>query len=61
MDDLNIKFEEYGREEVINFVGFVYNCINPKYWNMLINDLKRFLEIVPKDLIQKIEFYAKFR
>ena len=61
VDDLNIKFLEYGREEVINFVGFVYNCINPKYWNMLINDLKRFLEIVPKDLIQKIEFYAKFR
>ena len=61
VDDLNIKFLEYGREEVINFVGFIYNCINPKYWNMLINDLKRFLEIVPKDLIQKIEFYAKFR
>ena len=61
VDNLNIKFLEYGNEGVIDFVGFVYSYINPKYWNMLIYDLKRFLEIIPKDLIQKIEFYAKFR
>ena len=61
VDKLMIKFSEYGREEMINFVGFVYNYINQRYWDMLIYGLKRFLEIIPKDLIQKIEFYAKFR
>ena len=37
------------------------NYIMPKYTEMVINDLKRFLEIIPKDLFKKIEFYAKFR
>ena len=61
VDNLMIKYISYGREKVIDFIGFAYNYIIQKYTEMVINDLKRFLEIIPKDLFKKIEFYAKFR
>ena len=61
VDNLMIKFISNGREGMIDFIGFAYNFINPKYSEMVINELKRFLEIVPKDLIKKIEFYAQFK
>ena len=61
VDNLMIKFISNGREGMIDFIGFAYNFINPKYSEMVVNELKRFLEIVPKDLIKKIEFYAQFK
>ena len=60
VNDLMIKFIDGQFEEMINFIGFVYNYINQKYWDMIIYCVKRFLEIIPKDLIKKTEFYAQF-
>ena len=60
VENLMIKFIDGFNEEIVNFIGFVYNFINRNYWYMIIYCVKRFLEITPKDLIQKTEFYAKF-
>ena len=39
----------------------VYNFINPRFHERIISGVKGYLKLLPKDLIQKIEFYAKFR
>ena len=55
-----IKYISHGKQTMISFTGFAYNYIIPIYSEMVINLLKRFLEIIPKDLIKKIKFYVKF-
>ena len=61
IDNLNIKYISHGKSKIITFTGFAYNYIIPIYSEIMVNHLKRFLEIIPKDLIKKVEFYANFR
>ena len=58
---LMIKFNSSRGEEIIDFCSFVFNCIKESYWESFFNDVKRFLELIPKDLIEQCSFYAKFR
>ena len=61
VENLTVKFIDYGTERIVDFIGFVYNFINPRFHERIISGVKGYLKLLPKDLIQKIEFYAKFR
>lgn len=43
------------------FNDFVSKYVTEKDINRIINETKRFLEIVPLDLIKKIHFIANFK
>ena len=61
VDKLMIKYYTNNRILNIDFNGFVYNYIIEKYWEMFFNNIKIFLELIPKDLLEKISFYAQFK
>ena len=59
--NLNITFIDRRKAtKDFNFILFCINFINETYVERAINECKRFLSIVPKDLIKKIKFYVKF-
>ena len=61
VSNLNITFIDRKKAtRDFNFILFCYNFINETYMERAINECKRFLSIVPKDLIKKIKFYVKF-
>ena len=60
VDDLIITFKDKREEMYINFTEFCHIFIVPKYTDMIINLLKRFLELIPLDLLHKIKFIAQF-
>ena len=61
VDNLVIKYNTNKRILNLDFNGFVYNYIIEKYWEMFFNNIKIFLELIPKDLHEKISFYAQFK
>ena len=58
----NLIIKYYTDEGILNldYNGFVYNYIKENYWEKYFNNIKRFLELIPKDLLKKISFYAEF-
>ena len=60
INDLIIAFKEEEIENYIYFIDFVNTRINKKYINMIIEETKRFIEIIPSDLLEKIKFVAEF-
>ena len=60
INDLIIAFKEEEIENYIFFIDFVNTRINKKYINMIIEETKRFIEIIPSDLLEKIKFVAEF-
>ena len=61
INDLIITFKEHREDIYLYFIDFVYNYVAKKYINIVIEEVKRFLEIVPLDLLDKIKFIAKFK
>ena len=60
-DNLNIVLVDGNSIIDYSFIAFCYTFISKNYCQIVINEFKRFLSLLPKDLIQKIKFYAKFR
>ena len=58
--ELVIIFKDGGYEEEIILDIFLKLYISMKYYNRVINQVKRFLEIIPLDLYEKIKFIAEF-
>ena len=60
VDKLQIKFKKYKKVQIVDFTTFVYNCINENYWDKIISGVKKYLAILPKEIIERIEFVAAF-
>ena len=60
ISETKIIFRDQDGEIKINYLDFLNNFIAKKYTNMVINQLKRFLEIIPLDLLNKIKFIGEF-
>ena len=60
VDKLQIKFKKYKKVQIVDFTTFVYNCINENYWDKIISGVKKYLAILPKEIIERIEFVADF-
>ena len=58
--ELNIIYKEEDYDSKINLDLFLKLFIPKKYYNMVIDSVKRFLEIIPLNLYDKIKFIAKF-
>ena len=58
--ELNIIYKEEDYDSKINLDLFLKLFIPKKYYNMVIDGVKRFLEIIPLNLYDKIKFIAKF-
>ena len=61
LNEMVINYKKNNDDNYIYFFQFVFMYINPKYTEMIINTTKRFLEIIPHNLLDKIKFIAKFR
>ena len=44
----------------VDFSSFVYNYIMENYWEIYFYNIKRFLELIPKDLLKHISFYVNY-
>ena len=60
VDDMNISFKSGEENLFLYFNDFINVFINKKYSQRIIDQVKRFLEIIPVDLIGKISFVAEF-
>ena len=60
VDKLQIKYKNYKKVQIVDFTTFVYNCINENYWDKIISGVKKYLAILPKEIIERIEFVAAF-
>ena len=58
--ELVIIFKDGDIEEKIGLNIFLMLYISKKYHDMVINSVKRFLEIIPLNLFEKIKFIAEF-
>ena len=61
IDNLMIKYKIGNKILDLDYNGFVYNYIKENYWEIYFSNIKRFLELIPKDLLPRISFYADFR
>ena len=57
INNLNIIRKSIFSEKTVKFIEYINGINNPV---LLKSTFKRFLEIIPKDLIKQISFYAKF-
>ena len=60
VDNLKIKYYYNKKEINIDFSSFVYNYIRDNYWESYFYNIKRFLELIPKDLLKHISFYVNY-
>ena len=61
VDNLMINYHLHNNKIInLDFNGFVYNYIRENYWERLFNSIKRFIGLIPKDLLKQISFYADF-
>ena len=60
VNKLTVEYKKRNKNIFINFIDFTNIYVSKIYTDMVIQSVKRFLEIVPKDLIDKIKFIAKF-
>ena len=61
VEDLTISYIQFDEEMYIYFLDFANNCIAKKFIQIVIDEQKRFLEIIPLDLLDKIKFIAQFK
>ena len=61
VEDMTISFKQFNEGMYIYFLDFINNFIAKKYIQMVIDEQKRFLEIIPLDLLDKIRFIAQFQ
>jgi hypothetical protein len=61
VDNLMIKYKIDNEILDLDYSEFVYNYIIEDYWEICFSNIKRFLELIPKDLLPRISFYADFR
>ena len=61
VQDLIITFKDGIEDMCIYFIDFVNIYIAKKYINVVIEEINRFLEIIPLDILDKIKFIAKFK
>ena len=61
IEDLTISYIQFDEEMYIYFLDFANNCIAKKFIQIVIDEQKRFLEIIPLDLLDKIRFIAQFK
>ena len=57
---LMITFKEDNNSINLPLIVFLNACISKNYINRIIEDVKRFVEIIPLELFNKIKFIAKF-
>ena len=60
INNLIISYEIDNNENFLYYLDFVNSFIAEKYIKNVIARLKRFLELIPLDLLNKIQFFAKF-
>ena len=60
INDLNIVFKELGEETSMNMIFFLNMFISKKFIGMIIEQFKRFLEIIPLEILNIIKFIAEF-
>ena len=58
---LMITFKEDNNSIKIPLIVFLNACISKQYISRIFEDVKRFIEIIPKDLLNKIKFIAQFQ
>ena len=59
--EMFINFKEDNNDNYMYLTEFAILYINPKFSDLIISMVERFLEIIPTNLLDKITFIAKFR
>ena len=60
INDMLISYKAEVEDIYLYLIDFANYYIKKSYSQMVIDTVKRFLEIIPKDLIDKIKFIAQF-
>ena len=59
--EMFINYKKNNNDNYMYLTEFAIFYINPKYSDLIISMVERFLEIIPTNLLDKIKFIAKFR
>jgi arginine-tRNA-protein transferase len=60
INEITVIFRDGGSEENMNFIVFLNLFISKKFIPRVIKEVQRLFEILPKDLLEKIQFIADF-